>query len=94
MKYFMLKAGIKGSFSSHLCTCWVFKITYLYFICQQEFMLCREELSDPRKCIKEGKEVTNCGIEFFKKVKKSCLAEFTQYQRCLIAGSSNFEYAP
>lgn len=57
-------------------------------------MLCRDELNDPRKCLNEGKQVTNCGIEFFKKVKKSCLSEFTQYQKCLIAGSSNFEYSP
>lgn len=60
----------------------------------KEFVLCRDELGDPRKCLDEGKRVTNCGIEFFKKVKKSCFDEFSQYQKCLIQGSSNFEFAP
>ncbi|KAK3923122.1 NADH dehydrogenase [ubiquinone] 1 alpha subcomplex subunit 8 [Frankliniella fusca] len=60
----------------------------------KEFMLCRDELNDPRKCLAEGKQVTACGIEFFKKVKKSCLAEFTQYQKCLISSSADYQYAP
>ncbi|KAE8750191.1 hypothetical protein FOCC_FOCC002997 [Frankliniella occidentalis] len=59
----------------------------------KEFMLCRDELGDPRKCLSEGKQVTACGLEFFKKVKKSCLAEFIQYEKCLVSSSSNYEYA-
>lgn len=60
----------------------------------KEFMLCRDELNDPRKCMKEGRQVTDCGIEFFKKVKKSCLTEFVDYQRCLIRGSEDYDYGP
>ncbi|BFZ22343.1 hypothetical protein BsWGS_25382 [Bradybaena similaris] len=49
----------------------------------KEFILCRSEEGDPRKCINEGKEVTRCGFEFFRKVKKSCYAEFNQYLQCI-----------
>jgi len=33
-----------------------------------EFMLCRQEEQDPRKCISEGKEVTACTMNFFQDV--------------------------
>jgi NADH dehydrogenase (ubiquinone) 1 alpha subcomplex subunit 8 len=33
-----------------------------------EFMLCRLETGDPRKCINDGKAVTSCSLEFFSKV--------------------------
>ena len=34
-----------------------------------EFMLCRTETGDPRACLKDGREVTNCAMDFFKKVR-------------------------
>jgi len=49
----------------------------------KEFMLCRAETQDPRKCIIQGKEVTRCGFEFLRKLKKTCLTEFNQYHRCI-----------
>lgn len=55
-------------------------------------MLCRKELEDPRKCISEGKAVTSCALEFFRKVKKSCFKEFTQYTNCLDKSSTHFEF--
>ncbi|CAG4957907.1 unnamed protein product [Parnassius apollo] len=61
--------------------------------CEQannEFMLCRFEEDDPRKCINEGKAVTACTLEFFRKVKKSCLAEFNQYANCIDKSSGDF----
>ncbi|XP_041985316.1 NADH dehydrogenase [ubiquinone] 1 alpha subcomplex subunit 8 [Aricia agestis] len=54
-----------------------------------EFMLCRYEEKDPRKCINEGKAVTACTLEFFRKVKKVCLAEFNQYANCLDKSSGD-----
>ena len=48
-----------------------------------EFMLCRKEEEDPRKCLKEGKDVTNCGVSFLQKVKKSCPESFTALGRCI-----------
>ena len=48
-----------------------------------EFMLCRWETDDPRKCVKDGKAVTECSMNFFRDVKANCAAEFTQYAMCL-----------
>ncbi len=49
----------------------------------QEFMLCNQEHHDPRKCLKEGKEVTSCGLKFLKLLKKNCADEFTPYYQCI-----------
>ncbi len=49
----------------------------------QEYMLCRKEEKDPRKCLREGKAVTGCAVEFFNKVKLSCADVFTSYWKCL-----------
>ncbi|KAJ8965937.1 hypothetical protein NQ317_009710 [Molorchus minor] len=38
-----------------------------------EFMLCRKELDDPRACIAEGKAITSCALNFFREVKKLAL---------------------
>jgi len=54
-----------------------------------EFILCRNELQDPRACQAEGREVTNCALSFFRLVKKSCHDEFTQHARCLDQSSSD-----
>ncbi|XP_042214304.1 NADH dehydrogenase [ubiquinone] 1 alpha subcomplex subunit 8-like [Homarus americanus] len=57
-----------------------------------EFMLCRREEKDPRKCIDEGKAVTACSLSFFRKIKKACLEEFNQYSNCLDKSSRDLEY--
>ncbi|XP_045623799.1 NADH dehydrogenase [ubiquinone] 1 alpha subcomplex subunit 8-like [Procambarus clarkii] len=57
-----------------------------------EFMLCRKEEKDPRKCINEGKDVTACSLAFFRKIKKTCLEEFNQYANCLDKSSQDLEY--
>lgn len=48
-----------------------------------DFMECRIETKDPRKCLDEGKKVTKCALEFFRKIKGSCNEEFTEYWTCL-----------
>ena len=55
-------------------------------------MLCRFELEDPRRCVKEGKDVTNCALNFFKQIKKSCHEEFSQYANCLDRSSSDLHF--
>ena len=55
-------------------------------------MLCKRELKDPRKCLKEGKKVTNCAMKFFCEVKKHCLDEFNQYADCLYKSSATMSY--
>jgi len=49
----------------------------------KEFMLCRDEEGDPRRCLKEGKEVTACALEFFRHVKKFCYEPFEKHWHCL-----------
>lgn len=55
-----------------------------------EYMLCRIEENDPRKCINEGKAVTACTMEFFRKVKQTCLNEFNQYAKCIDKSSGDY----
>lgn len=55
-------------------------------------MLCKAELKDPRKCINEGKAVTSCAFEFFRKVKKSCAEEFVQHANCLDKSSGDLHF--
>ncbi|XP_044738168.1 NADH dehydrogenase [ubiquinone] 1 alpha subcomplex subunit 8 [Chrysoperla carnea] len=57
-----------------------------------EFVLCRQELDDPRGCLAEGKVVTNCALNFFRNVKRTCADEFTQYANCLDKSSGNFDF--
>jgi NADH dehydrogenase (ubiquinone) 1 alpha subcomplex subunit 8 len=59
-----------------------------------EFMLCRDETNDPRACLKEGKDVTSCSLNFFKAVKKSCASEFTSYVTCMERSSSHYAFTP
>ncbi|XP_076037795.1 NADH dehydrogenase [ubiquinone] 1 alpha subcomplex subunit 8-like [Oratosquilla oratoria] len=59
---------------------------------RNEFMLCRNEENDPRKCVPEGKAVTACALSFFRKIKKSCLEEFNQYANCLDKSSADLGY--
>ncbi|XP_054707772.1 NADH dehydrogenase [ubiquinone] 1 alpha subcomplex subunit 8-like [Uloborus diversus] len=57
----------------------------------KEFMLCRREENDPRRCLKEGKDVTACGLKFFQQVKKNCREEFDQFADCLEWNSPKME---
>lgn len=36
-----------------------------------EFMLCRSENKDPRKCLDDGKVVTACAMDFLRKVRNN-----------------------
>lgn len=58
----------------------------------KEFMLCRQEEMDPRKCLDYGHQVTECGMEFFKKVKKVCREELEWYTKCLDYSGREPEY--
>ncbi|XP_028134219.1 NADH dehydrogenase [ubiquinone] 1 alpha subcomplex subunit 8 [Diabrotica virgifera virgifera] len=59
-----------------------------------EFILCRDELKDPRKCINEGKAVTSCAMNFFRKIKATCADEFMQYVNCLDKSSPDQALVP
>jgi NADH dehydrogenase (ubiquinone) 1 alpha subcomplex subunit 8 len=61
----------------------------------KEFMLCRREEKDPRKCMQEGKAVTNCGVSFLMKMKEHCMKEFTEYWQCIdYRGKGTFALTP
>lgn len=49
----------------------------------KEFMLCRWEEKDPRRCLKEGKLVNGCALNFFRQIKSHCAEPFTEYWTCL-----------
>ena len=60
--------------------------TILLFYCTKDFTTFvqkRFETKDPRATIGEGKAVTNCALEFFRKLKASCNKEFTDHWTCL-----------
>lgn len=60
----------------------------------QEFMLCREEEGDPRRCLNEGKNVTACALDVLKKMKKNCLEDFNAYMYCLERSTGTLELTP
>ncbi|XP_013859303.1 NADH dehydrogenase [ubiquinone] 1 alpha subcomplex subunit 8 [Austrofundulus limnaeus] len=49
----------------------------------KEFMLCRWEEKDPRKCLQEGKMVNECALNFFRQIKGNCAESFTEYWTCV-----------
>jgi len=59
-----------------------------------EFVLCQDELRDPRKCLDEGKAVTACALDFFRKIKQTCYDEFTQYYNCIDKSSGAGKFEP
>ncbi|CAG2163140.1 unnamed protein product [Oppiella nova] len=66
----------------------VLKASAMHFgkYCDQiskEFMLCRIEERDPRKCLSEGKAVTACGLDFYRQVKKNCRNELEKLSKCM-----------
>ncbi len=56
------------------------------------FMDCRIDTKDPRKCLEEGKRVTNCARKFFEKVKGSCNVEFTKHWTCLDYNNQEYRH--
>ena len=63
--------------------------------CDQDFktfMGCRYGHKDPRKCLEEGKQVTKCALDFFKKLKTECNDVFTKHWTCLDYHNQEFGY--
>ncbi|XP_014474865.1 PREDICTED: NADH dehydrogenase [ubiquinone] 1 alpha subcomplex subunit 8 [Dinoponera quadriceps] len=56
-----------------------------------DYMLCRMEEADPRRCLNEGKAVTACALDILKKMKKHCLEDFNAYMTCLERSSGTLE---
>uniref|UniRef100_A0A2P2HY34 NADH dehydrogenase (Ubiquinone) 1 alpha subcomplex subunit 8-like n=1 Tax=Hirondellea gigas TaxID=1518452 RepID=A0A2P2HY34_9CRUS len=60
----------------------------------KEYMLCKSEEKDMRKCVEEGRILTACGLEFFRTVKKTCKDEFIQFANCIDRSSTDYKLAP
>jgi len=60
-----------------------------------DFVMCKQEnKNDARKCINEGKAVTSCALEFFRKLKVNCYDEFQIYSNCIDKSSARLEFEP
>jgi len=57
----------------------------------KEFMLCRTENLDPRKCLAEGRAVTECGLKFLQNMKKMCAVQVEQQAECLEWANARME---
>ena len=55
------------------------------------YMECRTETKDPRKCLAQGREVTQCALNFFRLVKGSCNEVFTSHWACLDDNNQSFK---
>ncbi|CAJ0580923.1 unnamed protein product, partial [Mesorhabditis spiculigera] len=53
-----------------------------------EYMLRRRELEDPRAVLKEGRAVTDCGIQFLLALKKDCKTETDSLGQCIDQSSA------
>lgn len=57
----------------------------------EAYMECRTETKDPRKCLAEGREVTQCALNFFRMVKDNCNDVFTTHWTCLDDHNQSFK---
>ena len=55
-----------------------------------EFVLCRQEMNDPRPCRFLGKQVTACAMAVLCRIKNECLHEFKQYANCVDKSSGEY----
>ncbi|XP_015792427.1 NADH dehydrogenase [ubiquinone] 1 alpha subcomplex subunit 8 [Tetranychus urticae] len=55
----------------------------------KDFMLCKLEEKDPRKCLEEGKKLTACGKEFYRNVRNSCKQELEALTNCVLWNSES-----
>lgn len=58
----------------------------------KEYMLCKSEDPDPRNCLKEGKEVTKCGLNFLYDIRDKCAKEVTAFAKCTEWNSANLQF--
>lgn len=56
----------------------------------EDFMLCKNETTDPRHCLKEGRRVTRCAIDLVNQVSKSCKPEWESHWNCLDMHNHHF----
>jgi len=58
----------------------------------QGFVKCKEGNSKPEACVEQGKLVTGCAVDLFKKVKANCNTEYTTHWKCLEWNNHEFSF--
>lgn len=48
-----------------------------------DFILCKNESTNPADCLKEGRRVTRCAADFISKLKANCQSEWQAHYQCL-----------
>lgn len=64
------------------------------FACALEnraFVVCKKNASDPKDCLKEGKDVTNCVESVVGTLHAKCGQEYEAYANCLVDNPMKFE---
>ncbi|OMH83753.1 NADH-ubiquinone oxidoreductase [Zancudomyces culisetae] len=56
-----------------------------------DFMLCKQDNNDPKACLSQGKQVTDCGIEVVNKVKQHCADSFANHWKCLDLNNQEYK---
>ncbi|KAL3895629.1 MAG: hypothetical protein SGCHY_004587 [Lobulomycetales sp.] len=56
----------------------------------EDFTLCKNESTDPRHCLREGRRVTRCAIDLVNKVTASCNPEWEAHWNCLDMKNHHF----
>jgi NADH dehydrogenase (ubiquinone) 1 alpha subcomplex subunit 8 len=57
----------------------------------EDFMLCKNNSQDPKKCLKEGRKVTRCAINLIEKLKENCNQVWENHYKCLDMKNQMFE---
>lgn len=55
-----------------------------------DFMLCKNESTDPKHCLKEGRRVTRCAIDLASKLNERCGSEWKAHWSCLDMKNHHF----
>ncbi|VDN04309.1 unnamed protein product [Thelazia callipaeda] len=72
-------------------------IPFMHRACEREvkeFTLRRQETEDPRRALKEGRDLTACGIKFLQQLKKNCKESVDNYASCIDHRSSKLYITP
>ncbi|TPX38090.1 hypothetical protein SmJEL517_g00120 [Synchytrium microbalum] len=49
----------------------------------EDYVLCKNESTDPAHCLKEGRKVTRCAIDLINKLKENCDSQWERHWTCL-----------
>eukprot|EP01137_Pigoraptor_chileana_P002230 Opistho-2@40773 len=56
------------------------------------FIICHDKFGHPEKCLNEGKAVTDCVRDFFRKMNTNCKEQFEAQVKCLDGNNVEYQY--